>query len=157
MIATDASYGSEYSRDFCRPLAAAAVEELDPALELVFNQRFGIFQVVRQTLVAVHYELDGFGDLLEVKRFPFWECDCLEHHQIEEEDNPYLLIHDMKAHDVKERPELMDDNAEVEAVLDYRAELEETVRDNWAHGFRFNRAQVLRIWQPFFDYTGFVR
>lgn len=157
MVVTDVSYGSQYSRDFCRPLAAAAVRALDPLLELVFNRRYGIFQVIRHTLVAVHYEIPGLGALLQLDRFAFWECDVLKKYRVDVEDNPYLLIEDMKSHDVKEHPELMDDKAELEQVLNHRAELEETVRDNWEHGFRFNRSQVLRIWQPFYDFTGFVR
>lgn len=157
MVVTDVSYGSEYTTNFCRPLVSAAVKALDPMLELVFNRRYGIFQVIRNTLVAIHYEVPGLGGLLELTRFPFWECDCLKKYRIEKEDNPYLLIEDMKANDSKEHPELFTENAEVEEVLNHRAELEETVRDNWEHGFRFNRAQVLRIWEPFYNHTGFVR
>lgn len=138
-------------------MAAAAVEALDPALELVFNGRYKMFQVVRHSLVAIHYDVPGLGALVELTRFPFWECDCLERYRLEKEDNPYLLIEDMKANDTQEHPELFDDKAELEEVLGHRAELEATVRDNWSHGFRFNRSQVLRMWQPFFDYTGFVR
>lgn len=157
MLCVDANLGHQYSTDFHRPLTSEAVRRLDGDCQLVYNRKYGLFQVVRWTGVVVTVNVPGLGRLSWIERVPFWECDVEPKHGVERNDYPDLLIQDMREGDTREKPELLDDNDRLARVVSYRQKMEEAVRGHWRHATRWNRRQVQRMWQPFKDYTGYVR
>jgi hypothetical protein len=154
MIETVEMPGSQYSTEFHRPMTSAAVLMLDPQLQLVYNRKYGLFQVIRWTLIACRYYVPGLGNLLSLERGAMWECDVAPHHHIDTEDSPGALIHDMVAGDTKAHPRLLEDAGRLGRIMDHRARIEERVRDEWKHHSAWNRAQILKVWQPIYDMTG---
>jgi len=157
MIETRETVNSQYSTDFYRPRTAEAVEALDPDLQLVYNRRYGLFQVIRWVAIAVRYYMPTIGDLVCIERLAMWECDVEKHHQIEHEDSPRLLLLAMNAGDSHRKPEILDDTDRMKAFTEHRETIEEKIRGEWDHHRRFNRSQILKVWEPFYNWTGVVR
>lgn len=154
MIETVEMAGSQYSTEFHRPMTSTAVMLLDPQLQLVFNKRYCMFQVIRWVLVACRYQIPSLGILLSLERIAMWECDVAPEHHIDKEDSPGALIADMVKGDTREHPRLLNDTDNLKALMEHRALIEAKVRDEWKHHAAWNRAQILKIWEPIYHMTG---
>lgn len=155
-------HGSAWREPTERPMHVQALGHFDPNVKLVFNRAAGCFQLVREVTVGWHYHLEGFGPLCFIDKIWMWEMDCRDPAEretwgIEVGDDPTDLILRMVAGDTWDNAHLRDSGWSYAQIMAQRKEMEEKVSDAYRHNQRFNRRQLLRMWQPFHDYTGFVR
>lgn len=156
MLTLTEPHGWQYSTEFHLPRVCAAVQREDTRLEVVWNRKYKLFQIVRHVPMLVKVRLRDFGTLAYTHVVRFWEMDVEDRHRIRG-DQPDLLIADMRKSDTRDHPELLDESWVRQKIIEQRHGIEAQVRDKYQHNQRFNRRQIHRLWGAFLNSPGYVK
>ena len=144
----------EYADRRGKPLTVAAILRRDPALRLVWNRKYSLFQVMLVTPVPRTYRIEGLGDLLVIDHTLSFQFDWM--FGLMTADNPEPLLKALNHCDHRTHPEL-DDEQEIQARIEAdRKKMEATTHENYRYAFKWNRHQLMRAFEPFARNPGFV-
>lgn len=144
---------SEHTYDFHKPVASAVLTLYDPELRLVFNRKHECFQVMRIRTRQFRVEIDGLGPVSFLNPVLVHITDWSE--GLYGRDDPWPLIERLEESDTLKHPNLSRDR--VEQVRAQKEKQDRSIDDMWKYQTRSNMRQLRRVWQPFADYSGFVR
>lgn len=149
-----AIYGTEYSTEFSRPNTERAIARYDPDLRLLFNKQLDLFQVMRITPSTTVYHFGSLPFAWLEYRFQ-WAMDWMD--GIERGDNPEPVLSYLQAQDLREHPELDDDDAVLQKIMDERLRREAVIHAAYRHAFLDNRRLLMKAWEPLYNHPALVR
>lgn len=143
---------SHITFDFHRPVTVRALELFDPDLRLVWNRKYGLFQVMSLRLKTTTFEVDGLGKVAWLEPTLVWEADWKE--GLLRGDDPHPLIRKLYESDTLRFPNLHE--MKDQQRRNHQETVRRKVRDNYRHAHRANRYQLHRALEPLYNFPAFT-
>jgi hypothetical protein len=136
--------GSEHSLDFHRPVTVKALEYFDPDLKLVYNRRYGCFQVMRMIRKIMETVSSQFGHIAYTDDVAVYVKDWKD--GLLNGDDPRALIKSLWESDLQRHETLATDR--VIQMRKNKLRQLDTVKDNYSHAQRDNASQLEKAYEP---------